>query len=414
MRLRESLGACFVVLLLFAAACGAPDRPEARPIRLWTHWDGRELDILKDELARYEQAHPDVRVDLAARVFDTFSLEIEQAIRQGSPRAPDVFTGINDWIGNFAEKNILVPIDNLPGEMPDEFLSYAYEAVQYKGKLYAFPLSYECIALFYNRKLVKSPPAAFDAWIKSAKSFTRPDQDQWGLACDLGQPYFTMPFLLAGGSTLLQPDGHPALNWPDKIHWLELVALLQNEHGVVPPRVSGAQSRARDLFASGRAAYFIGGPWDVPPLVESKLDFGIARLPKMPNGVWSPPLIGVKGLFLTGKGDRPESRDLIRYLGRAALQRRFAVETARIPSLKIVYDDPVIVKNAHLMAFADQATVGEAMPNAPEIFAVWRPLQDMAFIPHLEGRVTAEAGLGAAQTAAAEDIRRYRAELASW
>lgn len=402
---------CFVLIL---SGCGAGDSPKAQTIQLWTHWDGKELDILKDEIAGFEKANPGVRVQLTATVFDTFSLAVEQALRFGAPNAPDVFTGINDWIGNFAEKNLIVAIDNLPNELPEEFLSYAYEAVQYKGKLYAFPVSYECIALFYNTKLVKNVPQTFADWIKSAKSLTIPSQDQWGLVYDLTQPYFSMPWLLADGEPLLWVDGRPMLNTDMKVKWLELVASFQNGYGIVPHRISGWQSRPAELFATGKAAYYIGGPWDIPRFVDAGLEFAVGRLPKMSNGRWPPPLIGVKGFFLTGKGDRKVSRDLIRFLGRAGLQRRFAIETARIPSLKVIYEDPVILKNRNLLAFADQASVGEAMPNAPEIFAVWRPLQDMAFLPFLEGRIPASKGLEQAQQAAEEEIKRYRAELATW
>lgn len=417
----RGLGCIAGALVLTLSGCGSDKAPKIQTLQVWTHWEGRELDILKDEIAGFEKSNEGVRVELTTGTFDTFSQQVEHALRTGAPAAPDVFTGINDWIGNFAEKNLVLAIDNLPNELPEEFLSYTYESARYKGKLYAFPVSYECIALFYNRALVKSAPAAFSEWIKTAKSLTHPDRDQWGLVYDLALPYLSMPWLAAEGEPLLRSDGQPLLNTPGKIRWLERVGSFQNALGVVPPRVNrdtspgqALQERARDVFAAGKAAFYIGGPWDIPPLQAAGIDFAVARLPKMPNGRWSRPLIGVKGIFLTGKGDRKATRDLIRFLGRASLQRRFAIETARIPSLKIIYEDPVILKNKPLIAFAQQASVGEAMPNAPEIFAVWRPLQDLAFVPFLEGRVTAAQGLDAAQKAAEEEIRRYRAELATW
>ena len=410
-----------IEMALILSGCGSNQTPKIQTIQVWTHWEGKELEILKDEIAGFEKAHEGVRVELTTGTFDTFSQQVQMALRTGAPNAPDVFTGINDWIGNFAEKNLVLPIDNLPNEMPEEFLSYTYESAKYKGKLYAVPVSYECIALFYNRALVKSVPAAFSDWVKTAKSLTHPDRNQWGLVYDLALPYLSMPWLAAEGEPLLRSDGQPLLNTPDKIRWLERVGSFQTALGIVPHRIHrddptgrSLQARARDVFASGKAAFYIGGPWDIPPLQASKVDFAVARLPKMPNGQWSRPLIGVKGIFLTGRGDRPITRDLIRYLSRASLQRRFAIEAARIPSLKIIYEDPAILKNKPLIAFAEQASVGEAMPNAPEIFAVWRPLQDLAFVPFLEGRVTAAQGLEAAQKAAEEEIRRYRAELASW
>lgn len=402
------------LLILVVAACGGGSASKEQVVQLWTHWDGKELEILKQELAGFETANPGVKVRLTVSGFDTFSQSVQQSLRLNEPVAPDVFTGINDWIGNFAEKNLVVPIDNLPHELPEEFLSYTYEAVKYQDHLYAFPISYECAALFYNRSLVQSVPTGYADWIKTAKSLTHPEQDRWGLVYDLALPYLSMPWLLAEGDPLLRSDGHPLLDARDKIRWLEQVGSFQNSLGICPHRTSGHQERARDVFAAGKAAFYIGGPWDIPPLTAAGVDFAVTRLPKTPRGGWAPPLIGVKGIFLTGKGDRKASRDLIRHLGRSSLQRRFAIETARIPSLKIIYEDPVILKNRHLLAFADQASVGEAMPNAPEIFAVWRPLQDQAFVPFLEGRVSAAKGLIAAQEAAEEEIKRYRAELATW
>ncbi len=402
-------------LAAISAGCGTPESRGVAPIQLWTHWEGRELEILRNEVADFEKGHPGVRVELTALAFDTFARQIEDALRRGGGgNGPDVFTGINDWIGNFAEKNLILPIDNLPIESPDEFLSYTYEAVKYKDHLYALPISYECIALFYNRNLVKSVPAKFSDWIKSSQSLTHPDRDEWGLVYDLTSPYLNMPWLLAAGEPLLREDGSPMLNSPDKIRWLKSVKAFQDEYLIVPPRSTGRQTRAAELFVSGKAAYYLGGPWDIPKFLESKIDFAVTRLPKMPNGRYAPPLIGVKAIFLTGKGDRPISRDLIRYLGRAAGQRRFAIETARIPSLKSIYEDPVILKNKHLLAFADQASVGVAMPTDPELYAVWRPLQDMAFRPFLDDKYSAEQALSAAQKAAEEEIARYRAELKSW
>ena len=149
-------------MVFFAAAlwvgCGTSETKPAQTIQLWTHWEGRELEILREESAVFEKAHEGVRVEISAGIFETFSQDIEQSLRKGEAGAPDVFTGINDWIGNFAEKNLILAIDQLPNEMPDEFLSYTYESAKYKGKLYAFPVSYECVALFYNRKLVTAAP----------------------------------------------------------------------------------------------------------------------------------------------------------------------------------------------------------------------------------------------------------------
>lgn len=393
--------------------CGKTSPPATVPIRLWTHWNGGELAILRDETERFEREHPGTRVEITAIEFDRFSAELDATLHRNADSAPDVFTGINDWIGNFAEKSLILPIDYLPLEKPDEFLSYTYAACQYQDRLYGFPVSYECIALFYNRRMVKKVPPDFAGWVKLARSLTDPASGRWGLVYDLAQPYFNMPWLMAGGYSLLTDSGDPQFVGRDKQRWLEDVGELQKPGGIVPPRSLGLQEKAVDVFAQGDAAFFIGGPWDIPKLTGAGIDFGVTRLPKMPGGAWAAPLIGVKAIFLTGKGDRPAVRELVRFLGRAQLQLRYAVETARIPSLKAIYEDPVITRNEHLLAFADQATVGVAMPNAPEIYAVWKPLQELAFRPFLEGTMTAQEGLGQAQRAAEDEIVRYHAELES-
>ena len=51
-------------------------------------------------------------------------------------------------------------------------------------------------------------------------------------------------------------------------------------------------------FKSGDAAMVIDGPWAVQGFRTAGVNFGVAVLPKLPNGKPSAPFVGVQGLFV--------------------------------------------------------------------------------------------------------------------
>src|SRR5207248_2625756 len=95
--------------------------------------------------------------------------------------------------------------------------------------------------------------------------------------------------------------GPEAEHAADKAH--DLIA-----SGVVPPEANGAL--VKQLFASGKAAAVISGPWLAGDLGRS-VQYRVAPLPSIEGAGKMRPFLTVDGAFLTPQGaKRAEAREL--------------------------------------------------------------------------------------------------------
>ncbi|HEY6459839.1 MAG TPA: sugar ABC transporter permease, partial [Polyangiaceae bacterium] len=153
-------------------------------------------------------------------------------------------------------------------------------------------------------------------------------------------------------------------------------------HKVIPVEPSGAL--VKQLFASGRAATAIDGPWlaaDVPPSVH----FHVEPLPPVYDaggsvgehaGPMRPPLT-VEAVMASPSGAaKPEARAFARWLGgeEAAVFR--ATQAHQVVATVAAWKDPAVAGDPLLAAFHEAARHAEPMPTSVRMRAAWVPMQE--------------------------------------
>lgn len=183
-------------IALFASACtgtannAASDDPKAETtITFWHGWqDPAEVKAITDNVARFEKAHPNIKVKVVGGINDD---KLGQALRAGGSKGPDVvssFTTAN--VGKFCASGALADLKpfiekdklDLDKIFPKVLQSYT----QFEGRRCSLPLLSDAYGLFYNKDAFKAagldpeaPPKTWSRFTQVAKALTKAKGDSY-------------------------------------------------------------------------------------------------------------------------------------------------------------------------------------------------------------------------------------------
>jgi len=278
-------------LLVTSALVSAAD-PVTVQLGVW----GAQVDIdnITEQVRRFEELHPDIKVDVTVISGDTIA---GYMTRIAGGVAPDVFYPGNWFLGEFAEQDVFLdlgPYIERDGIDMDQFAPSAVEAMQWKGVQWALPVGFHTEALYYNKDLFDQAgvgyPAAdwdWDAYLAAAIKLTQDrnqdgETDQWGAFVEFWIPGF-QPFFLQNGANLINEEHTRAvLDSPEAIETLQFLRDMVWDYQVAPtPEVRG-QMDGPVMFASGILAMGNFGHWNVPRMLNADVsfDWDVQVLPK--------------------------------------------------------------------------------------------------------------------------------------
>jgi arabinogalactan oligomer/maltooligosaccharide transport system substrate-binding protein len=375
----------FVLLILtmvvsLAACGGPPPAPTAAPptavpatpapkpvaLKLWHGWtDANELALLSGAVAAYTKANPGATVDLLAVPFDQLQNKFTTEASTGG--GPDLLIGPKDWIGALTNAKLIAPLDDVAKDVLADLTPSAVEANKYGGKVMALPESVEAVVLWYNKDLVKTPPANTEELLTIAAAS--------GLGLNTGF-YHTTGLLFGFGGQLFDATQKCVLDQgTGTADFLAFMAAAKNTKNVVADGDGGKLDAA---FKDKKVGMIFNGPWATgdysKALGADKL--GIAAPIKITkSGKTFAPFLGTKNIFLSAnsKGDNVKAAvAFMKTIVSVDIQSTLAVKAGHIPSNKNVKPtDPFV---AGVMA---QTLSASYFPNEPEMGAVWTPAGDM-------------------------------------
>lgn len=409
--MKKRLGTVVSLLLVVAlisvvfAGCGTkepaqkPEQAEPITITIWHAWSGSELDVLKDAISKYTEKYPNVTINQLQVPFDQLKNKFQTAAASGE--GPDILVGPADWIGDFTKANLISPIDSY---VDSDFLSHyvkgAIGQVRLNGKLMAMPESTECVALVYNKNLIKEVPKTTDDMIKLADSLHK--GDTYGLVYNTGF-YFTAGYFFANGMKLFDDDYNPIVNQGDGgVKTLEFLKKLANDPDIIAANDYG---KADSMFKEGKAAMIINGPWALGDYVKALGDgnVGVAPMPvSSVSGQPFAPFVNTKDFMINANSDdahKKAAMDFVKFLTSKDMEQEFFEKAKHIPSNTDVdtSSDPII------NGFITQMKTGVSMPIVPEMGAVWDPMQN-AIDSVLAGKATPQDAINAAEEAITKKI----------
>ncbi|MGB0733566.1 MAG: maltose/maltodextrin ABC transporter substrate-binding protein MalE [Pontibacterium sp.] len=333
-----------------------------------------------------EVAHPDAATD-----------KFQQAAATGN--GPDIFIWAHDRIGDWASSGIISPIS--PSEsVKSEIFDFTWDAVQYQGNTWGYPIAVEAVSLIYNKALIAEPVRDFKDMYALDQSLQASGKK--AILWDYSNTYFSWPLFAAnGGYPFKKLEGgydvtDTGVNNAASIKAANTIKTLIDK-GVMP---KGADYGVMESsFNKGDVAMMINGPWAWANLEKSGIDFGVAPIPAI-DGQVSRPFTGVlAAMFNAASPNKDLSVEFVEnYL-------------LKIDGLKTVNDDvPLgavankklmaeLASNEKIAATFENAQLGSPMPNVREMGLFWSAME-----PALQNITSGRQGVEDALNDAAKRI----------
>jgi multiple sugar transport system substrate-binding protein len=241
-----------------------------------TMWSGNTLTLLSQMVNAFNSSHPGIHVTESNIPSATGDAKLLSEIAAGDP--PDVFTEWNPVLGEYAADGTIQSLaPYLTGKYAGlEKWEYpiALQGGQYKGTLYALPMSMNSWALYYNKSMLKaagisSPPTTMaELYADQAKEWkisgNKLSQIGFYPIYNLGFEYFgsffgaVNCFNSAGQYDFAGCKGAQSeasfLAQYDKYPYAD-VAAMQTAYGAV----AGGDD---DAFVAGKEGFNMDGPWE--------------------------------------------------------------------------------------------------------------------------------------------------------
>ncbi|HHT36791.1 MAG TPA: maltose ABC transporter substrate-binding protein [Firmicutes bacterium] len=283
---------------------------------------------------------------------------------------PDLFAAPHDKLGELVVGGHVMPTAD-PDEVGAQVLESCRTALTYDGVMYGYPVSAETYALFYNKALISEDevPKTWEELKEFSRKFNEANPGKYGFIMDVGNGYYTIIFTTSQGNRLFGPDGtdteNTNINSPASVEGMKFFQSLREILDV--PAADLTTSIGDSVFASGGAAMYITGLWNVANFEKAGLEFGVAPLPALP-GEDTPPasFSGTRAMFVSAYSYNIEEAELFaRFLISEEMQRlRFDI-TGTVPAI------PLEVESPYIEGFLTQLEYAFPMPSIPQMSAYW-------------------------------------------
>ncbi len=418
--IRRLVLACLVLLLTACAAANPSPTPAPAVttdnfttiLVLWHAWPAPEQRSLTALIERYNQANPGVQIIPQTRSIPSLAGDVSAAMGEGT--GPHLALLQSHVIGGMAEDGRLLPIEGLlSAATVERLLPTAVGSAQVDlgvgQTLYGLPVTFDTLALYFNRQVVLRPPGDTAAMLDAARGLTAPQSEPpfWGMAYNLNLDR-SLSYFYAFGGQLFDDQQNLVLGLDGRSGaeaWLNWLIDLRRDEGLLASldgvTVDGALM-ARQAAMTIDWSHALGNYRGLWP--ES---LGVAPLPRL-SGADAPPRPYVQSdvLVLNAHISPVEQRaatDFLAYMVSEPAQREL-LRSGRQPVLLSLdlnateLDLPADIRAA-AEAFRRQGEAGQPMPNSRAANEIVWPILNEMHTSALRGLLTPEQAVENADTA---------------
>jgi multiple sugar transport system substrate-binding protein len=375
-------------------------------LTMWTGFTGGDRPGYAQIVKDFNASHPDIKVVQTVESWDTIEQKLPTAWLTGS--GPDIAAPSSDpnIIANYVKTNSLLPVDTGSGTSKVNSTQLAQSAIKdftFNGKLYAIPANFASLSLYYNTAMFKaagitSPPATVADFEADAVKLTK-GKNQYGLSLADNQTIQMWPILqwMLGGD-IVTSNGCSALSTPASQASLTTWAnLVKNDH-ISPVGQTGAE--ADSLFAAGKAAMELNGPWAAPSYKAAKVPFAVAQVPLASDGT-RVTLGSIAPLAISAKTKYPaQAQEFLAYYTSKTAQQKFSLTTGFPPLRTDLGNDAALKADPIVQTFASQVPDAKlylpGVKNATQVDA-------NVYVP-LIGKITRGTSVASATAAATTQL----------
>lgn len=353
-------------------------RPEAgATLKLWVD----NATWAESLITEYNRLFPEVIVnyDIVGAVDTRAKMELDGPAGLGA----DVFVMPHDHIGAALRSHILGSAGEYEAKLKQRIISTSLQTVTAnetgKDEIFAFPISGESLALFYNKKIISDKgeqvATTWEEIINQATKYTNVNQDFYWVAMDVGNAYDMIFIATAHGYQLFGPQHNdPNLvnfNSPEMINALTWHHnFRQTALNVDAAAITG--NNIKDLFETGKLAYIVDGPWDIQRYKDAKIDFGVMKIPTI-NNVQPYSFSGNQVAAVSTYSKYPAAaRTLANFMANIPGAQVMYNVTGKLPTLINTDQITGLATDPYLSGISDQLVYSIPMPTITEMSYFWK------------------------------------------
>ncbi len=364
---------------------------------IWEAMPTNQATFVRDLTATFGKAYPGVKASVLHFEPDELVYQLEDAAK--SNKLPDLILASSDYVTDFNAAKALQPADKVFDKtFLDGLASNAQAGSNVGGTQWGVAFTYSGTpVMLYNKKLVPNPPTTWNELSDIVKPLYDPKDKKIGLAAEINEPYILTSLLGAFDGSLLNSKNQPTLDTP------QMVSALTFMQDLVKDRVFRADSRLKDnqidyAFRDGRLGIFLAGDWLISNYAnainqtdpDSKLDLGIAPLPKVDKTGKYPVPLSVSKTFFFGaqtSGDRLKAaKTYLEWLAKPEQQSQILNKLKLLPATKAYLATDAVKGSPIWSGLLQQLDLGKAQSPSIEMRAVSEALR-----PNLEAVVASTA-----------------------
>jgi multiple sugar transport system substrate-binding protein len=322
-------------------------------ITLWHGQNQTAQKTMDGLVADFNESHPKIQVDSqVGALADNLYSKTTAALAGG--KYPDVVYQFGPNVPSLARSPKSVDLTAaVKGEGWDweDFYPPAREAVTVGGEVHGVPAVIDSLAVVYNKKLFKeagipAPKAGWtwDDYRAIAKRLTDKADGVFGTGWpgvgDEDTTWRIWPMVWQAGGDVVSADGKQAgfAGAPAQRAFATIGGLAQDS-SVYVDKTAGSEQMYR-VFMNGRMGMVPTGPWQLPEIVESKVDYGVAPLPSYdgkPSTISGP---DAWMLFDNGDARTKAAEEFVRWLTQPKQDARWDIDAGSLPLRRSTATEP--------------------------------------------------------------------------
>lgn len=391
MRSKRNMAAVTVALALAVTGCGSdPDADTDSgsgdaPVTLsYGIWDQNQAPALEEVVATFEEANPNIDVEIQVTPFAQYWTKLQAAAGGGA--APDVFwmNGVNFQL--YAANEVLAPLsdqieqDGVDTSVYPEALMDLYSL---DGDPYGLPKDFDTIGLWYNTTLFDAAGLDYpdESWTwedlqEAAATLTDPATGSFGITAALeGQQDYYNTVFQAGGHVISDDGTTSGYDDPATIDglsfWVDMI-----ESGSSPTLQQMTDTSPLQWFESGKTAMFYGGSWNVAEFKNNEYTADKVDVAPLPQGEERAVVIhGLANVVSADTEHADAAWEFVKYLGSEEAAQIQAESGTVIPAYEGTQQAWVDAASEYdLQVFLDAAEYAQPLPVSKNT-AVWNELE---------------------------------------
>ena len=328
-------------------------------------------------IAAFTSQYPNIIVEVELVGLDTAD---KLALDGPAGIGADVFVmPHNSSVAAYTD-GLMVPYpDELRAKYEDILLETALNTGIINGTLYAAPVQFENIGLFYNKDLIDAPPRTFEELIQFAHSYNDASANKYALRWQVANTFYNYFFLTAFGYSIFGPDMDDYRQFGvDHQNVTEGLTFFRNLREIYPVSAADADFDATEgAFARGEVPLTITGLWSTALFKESGVNFGTAKIPTI-NGVQPRTFSGGKLVAVSSYSQNiPAAFALVDFMLSEEGAKIYYDTTGSPPAYRDMSVIPGISDDEHLMGLAEQSPFTDPTPTISEINLTWEPMNTL-------------------------------------